>query len=179
MEELDNEWYFIAQVYDDHFIYEGWSEDKIFDQKYSKDSDNVKFEGDRVHLNREYLTDNELATLNEMRSNYSQIQSKLASYEAEPEKMAILESDCYSQISETEAFKDLMKQETHFDMSVEDVQAKADTMLLEFAKTNKIEFSSKEKTEPSKKVGMKQLPVNNKKSGSKSRYGGIFAKNND
>lgn len=178
-EEEDNEWYWITDVYDDHFIYEGWSSEHLYDQKYSRDGDNIKFEGERIHLNIEYLTDSELVALNEMRSNYSQIQSKLASYEAEPEKMSILNSDCYSQISETEAFKDLMKQETHFDMTVEDVQAKADAMLLEFAKTNKIEFSSKEDKEPSKKVGMKQLPVNNKKSGGKSRYGGLFAKNND
>ena len=174
-EEEDNEWYWITDVYDDHFIYEGWSSEHLYDQKYSRDGDNIKFEGERVHLNVEYLTDSELVALNEMRSNYSQIQSKLASYEAESEKIAILKSDCYSQISETEAFKDLMKQETHFDMSVEDVQAKADAMLLEFAKTNKIEFSSKEESEPAKKVGMKVLPVNKKSSG-RSRYGGLFAK---
>lgn len=177
-EEEDNEWYWITDVYDDHFIYEGWSSEHLYDQKYNRDGDNIKFEGERIHLNIEYLTDSELVTLNEMRSNYSQIQSKLTSYEAEPEKMAILKSDCYSQISETEAFKDLMKQETHFEMSVEDVQAKVDAMLLEFAKTNKIEFSSKEESEPTKKVGMKTLPVN-KKSGSRSRYGGLFAKNDN
>lgn len=175
VEELDNEWYWITDVYDDHFIYEGWSSEHLFDQKYSKDGDNVKFEGERVHLNKEYLTDSELVALNEMRSNYSLIQSKLESYEAEPQKLEILSRECYSQISETEAFKDLMKQESHFDMTVEDVEKKADAMLLEFAKTNKIEFSSKEESEPAKKVGMKVLPVNKKSSG-RSRYGGLFAK---
>jgi len=174
-EDSDNDWYWINEVFDNYFIYQGCVPEHIFKQSYKKDGDNVSLEGERVHMNIEYLTDSELVALNEMRSNYSQIQSKLASYEAEPEKMAILRSDCYSQISETEAFKDLMKQETHFEMSVEDVQAKADAMLLEFAKTNKIEFSSKEESEPAKKVGMKVLPVN-KKSGGRSRYGGLFAK---
>lgn len=174
-EDSDDDWYWINEVFDDYFIYQGCVPEHIFKQSYKKDDDNVSLEGERVHMNIEYLTDSELVALNEMRSNYSQIQSKLASYEAEPEKMAILKSDCYSQISETEAFKDLIKQETHFEMSVEDVQAKADAMLLEFAKTNKIEFSSKKESEPAKKVGMKMLPVN-KKSGGRSRYGGLFAK---
>lgn len=174
-EEEDNEWYWITDVYDDHFVYEGWSSEHLYDQKYSRDGDNIKFEGERVHLNVEYLTDSELVTLNEMRSNYSQIQSKLASYEAEPEKMAILKSDCYSQISETEAFKDLIKQETHFEMSVEDVQAKADSMLLEFAKTNKIEFLSTE--DGKKSVGMKLFGNPSKKTAKQSsRYGGLFSK---
>ena len=174
-EEEDNEWYWITDVYDDHFIYEGWSSEHIYDQKYSRDGDNIKFEGERVHMNVEYLTDSEVVALNEMRSNYSQIQSKLASYEAEPEKMAILKSDCYSQISETEAFKDLMKQETHFEMSIEDVQAKADSMLLEFAKTNKIELLSTE--DDKKSVGMKLFGNPSKKTAKQSsRYGGLFSK---
>lgn len=174
-EDSDDDWYWINEVFDNYFVYQGCNPEHVFKQNYKKDDNNVSLEGDRIHMNIEYLTDSELVALNEMRSNYSQIQSKLASYEAEPEKMAILKSDCYSQISDTEAFKDLMKQETHFDMSVEDVQAKADSMLLEFAKTNKIEFSSKKESEPTKKVGMKMLPVN-KKSGGRSRYGGLFAK---
>jgi hypothetical protein len=169
----DNEWYWITAVYDDHFVYEGWSDDKIFDQKYSKDGDNIKFEGERVHLNREYLTDSELVALNEMRSNYSLIQSKLASYEAEPQKMEILESDCYAQISNLDAFKELAKQENHFSMSVEDVQTKADELLLAYAKGNKVEFSTK--TSP-----MKVLPINKTKaSKGKSRYGGTFSRSED
>ena len=169
----DNEWYWITAVYDDHFIYEGWSEDKIFDQKYSKDGDNIKFEGERVHLNREYLTDSELVALNEMRSNYSLIQSKLASYEAEPQKMEILEADCYAQISNLDAFKELAKQENHFSMSVEDVQTKADELLLAYAKGNKVEFSTKTSS-------MKVLPINKTKaSKGKSRYGGTFSKSED
>lgn len=182
-EENDNEWYWITKVYDDHFIYEGWSEEAIYDQKYSKDGDNLAFEGDRVHLNREYLTDNELVALNEMRSNYEkfeEIQTKLEKYESEPKKMEILESEAYAQISETEEFIEFKKKESHFDLSVKEVEAKADEMLLAYAKGNKLEFSVKE--ESSKKtVDMKILPVNKKRSSgkNKSRYGGIFSDKNE
>lgn len=176
--ESDLTWYDV-DVYDEEklVLMHDWWNNKHYRQSYSVKKDTYSLKGDRTEVFVSFLSADEQNALEQMKSNYAQIQSKLASYEAEPEKMSILNSDCYSQISDTEAFKNLMKQETHFDMTVEDVQAKADAMLLEFAKTNKIEFSSKE-DEPTKKVGMKLLPVN-KNSGGRSRYGGLFSKSDN
>ena len=70
-EDADNEWYFINAVYDDHFTYENWNGDKIFGQNYTKDGDNVAFDGERYNLHRELLTDSEFAELQSMRSNYA------------------------------------------------------------------------------------------------------------
>ena len=82
--------------------------------------------------------------------------------------MEILNSDDYAQIADTAEFIDFKKQESHFDMSIEDVAKKCDEMLLNYAKTQKLEFSEK------KEVSM-SLPLPNK-TAKKSRYGNLFSK---
>lgn len=154
-EESDNEWYMISEVYDDHFIYEGFFDhNNIYDQKYTKDGDEVTFEGERVHMNKVIVTDSEYAQLNEMRSNYSSIAEKLAKYEEEPEKMNVLTSSAYQSIADQKDFEEFMKMENHFDLSIDEVKDKADAMLLQYAKSGKLNFAkieTEEKHEESRK----------------------------
>lgn len=171
-EETDNDWYWISNVYDDHFVYEGWfDQTHIFDQKYTRDGDNIAFEGDRIHMNKELLTDNELAQLNAMRSNYEELQSKLQKYEDEPKKIEILESSDYALISDNEEFKALKDEKTHFDMSVDELTAKCNEILLNAAKAGTVNFDAKEE----KKASFKVLPTD--KPAKAGRYGGLFKKN--
>lgn len=147
-EEADNEWYMISEVYDDHFIYEGFFDhNNIYDQKYTKDGDEVAFEGERVHMNKVVVTDSEYAQLNEMRSNYSSIAEKLAKYEEEPEKMNVLTSSAYQSIADQKDFEEFMKMENHFDLSIDEVKDKADAMLLQYAKSGKLNFAKIETEE--------------------------------
>ena len=60
-------------------------------------------------------------------------------------------------------------------MSIEEVQAKADEILLAYAKDGKVDFSLNEEEE-SKAVGMKRFGNPSKKATSRGRYGGIFKK---
>lgn len=174
-EEEDNEWYYITSVYDDSFIYEGMcNADNKYKQHYIKDGDNIAFDGERIHVNVEYLTDNELTALNAMRSNYEEISEKLAKYEAEPEKVAILESEDYAQIRETEEYSNLAKRETYFELDKEELSSKLDEILLNYAKQNKLEFAAK--TEDSQNVTMKRILTIEPKN-TKGRYGRIFSKN--
>ena len=146
-EEADNEWYWISKVFDNHFVYEGMlNPDNIFDQEYSVVDDVISFSGERTHLHSVLVTDSEYAQLNEMRSNYSAISEKLAKYEAEPEKMNILNSADYRTIAEEHDFAELKKQENHFDMSIDELKNKADSMLLQYAKAGKLNFSADEVT---------------------------------
>ena len=169
-EELDNEWYWITNVYDSYFVYENWEGTKIYRQDYSKNGDNVSFENERVELFKELLTASEKAELDALRSNYSAISEKLAQYEAEPNKMEILNSESYAKIAETKEFVEL--RDNHFDLSVEEVSAKADEILLAYAKGGNFNFSA----EPEKKtVGMTRLPIQTK-GNKKSRYGSLFSK---
>ena len=171
-EEADNDWYYISAVYDDYFAYEGWCTGAIYGQKYTTDGDNVVFDGERYALHRELLTDSEYATLKDMRENYEAISDKLAKYEAEPEKMEILTSSDYSQISEVDAFVKLSEVENHFDLSVEEVRNQADAILLDYAKNTKLEFAANDE-EVGKKVTSKHMPQIKTKTG---RYGNLFSK---
>lgn len=167
-EEEDNEWYSISAVYDDYFIYEGmFNATNKFKQDYTKNENDVSLNGERIHVNVEYLSDSELAALNAMRSNYDEISQKLAKYEAEPKKLEILNSEDYALISDNEEFVALKEQDAHFDLSVEEVKNKANEILLNAAKS--ATFASNPKTNK-----ITTIPVLNKTTGKTGRYGGLF-----
>ena len=171
--ETDNAWYDVT-VYDDekYVVMKDWWNDKAFKQSYKVKKDVYSLVGDRVAVYAQYLTEDEIKKLDDMRANYSSISDKLAKYEAEPEKMEILNSEDYSQIANSADFAELKKLEKHFDMSIDEVRKAADDILLAYAKSNKIEFA--EDKENKKHVEMKQFASkNNKKPG---RYGNLFKK---
>lgn len=152
----------------------GWWSGKHFKQKYSVKKDVYTLQGDRVDVFAKYLTQDEINQLDQMKANYAEISDKLAKYEAEPSKMEILNSDDYSSIADSEEFVAFKAQDAHFDLSVDEVRAKADEMLLSAAKSGKVEFSAQPENEK-KEVSMKKLPIGNQKKN--GRYGGIFSKN--
>ena len=170
--EVDNAWYEVT-VYDEekYVVMKDWWNDKAFKQSYKVKKDVYSLVGDRVEVFVQYLTDDEIKKLDDMRANYSEISDKLAKYEEEPEKIAILNSDDYANIANTSEFMELKKEENHFDMTVEDVKAEADRQLLEYAKGNKIEFAEKPEN---KSVGVKQFAK--KETGKTGRYGKLFKK---
>lgn len=139
-EEIDNEWYYITSVFDTYFTYENWDGGKIYGQKYTKDDDNVAFNGERYSLHKEYLTDSELAELNSMRANYSSIQEKLAKYEEAEDiadKMTVFDDEAYGEYLETAEFKALMNKDILAKFSKEELIEKADAALGKLVKTNK------------------------------------------
>ena len=102
-EDADNEWYYICAVYDTYFVYENWNGDKIFGQTYTKDGDNVAFDGDRYNLHRELLTDSEYAELCSMRSNYEalvQFKEDTENAQLHAQREAILYDAKYSVLAE-------------------------------------------------------------------------------
>ena len=106
----DNEWYFINSVYDDHFTYENWSGDKIFGQSYTKDGDNVAFDGERYNLHRELLTDSEYAELQTMRAEYAglvEYKNNAEFAKLHSQREAILNDEKYSILAEVDDFKSL------------------------------------------------------------------------
>lgn len=77
VEDEDNEWYFIDQVYDDKFEYLNWDGTKIYRQGYKVDNDIVSFEGERIELFQERLTLEEKQELDKIRSNYSKLEQEV------------------------------------------------------------------------------------------------------
>ena len=170
--ESDND-YYMVDVYESEksVIMVGCWTGKAYKQTYKVRNDVYSLTGDRVSVKPIYVTADEEAKLDEMRSNYSSISEKLSKYESEPQKMQILESDDYANVADVEEFVELKKQENHFDLSVDEVTDRANQILLDYAKHNSIKFSDDSEK---KSVGQKKLPT--AKKNKTSRYGNLFSK---
>lgn len=174
-EEQDAEWYWISNVYDDYFVYENWSGDKLYKQAYEVDGDNVSFSGDRQQVFKMILTESEKIAIEKMRDDYSALESKYNelkefkdNYEAsvaQAEKDVIFESAEYAEIKDSDEFKALITDADKY--SVDELKVKADLL---FAASMKKKFSF----EPEKKnsVGINLNAKPNKK---KEAYAGLFA----
>ena len=144
--ESDNAWYDV-DAYDDEKIvimHDYWG-GKHYRQSYTVKKDVYSLKGDRTEVFCTYLSKDEQAQLESMKANYSSISEKLEKYESEPEKMEVLNSTDYASIANQKDFKELKKQENHFDLTVDEVKDKADAMLLQFAKSGKLNFAAVEK----------------------------------
>lgn len=131
LEDTLNEWYWIVNVYDDYFIYSGYG-CKFYKQKYTKTGDVVALDGERLEVFSEFLTEEELNELDNMRKNYSLVTEKLAAYEeAESiaDKMTVFNDEAYTSYLETEEFKSLMEKETVKKFTKEELAEKVDAAL--------------------------------------------------
>ena len=172
-ESADNEWYFINSVYDNHFTYENWNGDKIFGQNYTKDGDNVAFDGERYNLHRELLTDSEFAELQSMRSNYAalkEFKETAEKNELHAKREEILNSEKYEAVSETEAFKELVKNMDNY--SLEELEKEAKII---FADNFNMETFAVH-AEKAQKNSTVKVFANVNKSKKDNRYGNLFSK---
>lgn len=169
-ESVDGDWYFINSVFDDYFTYENWNGDKIFGQKYTKDGDNVAFDGERYNLHRELLTDSEFAELQSMRSNYAvlkEFKETVEKNELHNQREAILADEKYSVLAENEAFSELKNNMDNY--SLTDLEKEAKVIFADYV-ASVGEFSAKE----NKASGIKMFGNMNSKSKPKKRYGSLF-----
>lgn len=171
----DGAWYDVDADEDTKtVIFHDYWNDKHYRQLYTVKKGVYSLKGDRTEVFATYLSADEISQLDNMKANYSSIVDELASFKAEPDKEAVLADECYAQIKDTDAYKELAKKESHFSMSVDEVRGELDRILLEYAKGHEIKFSA---TESKKPVGMKLFGNPTKKaSKGTGRYGGIFAK---
>ena len=152
-EETDNDYYWIMEVFDSYFVYQGYT-GKVYGQKYSKDGDNIAFDGERYELFMEYLTESEKTELESMRSNYSSISERLAQYEEAEEiadKMTVFADEAYSNYLDTDEFKSLMDKETVKKFTKEKLSEKADAALGKLVKTTKTFSTNSDKNDEKEK----------------------------
>ena len=172
-EESDNDWYYITGVYDSYFVYESWNGGKIYGQKYTKDNDNVAFDGERYTLHKEYLTDSEYTELQSMRSNYTalkEFKETAEKNELHAKREEILNSEKYEAVSETDAFKELVKNMDNY--SLEELEKEAKII---FADNFNMETFAAH-TEKAQKNSTVKVFANVNKSKKDSRYGNLFSK---
>lgn len=175
-EDADNEWYYITGVYDSYFVYESWDGGKIYGQKYTKDNDNVSFDGERYNLHKEYLTDSEYTEIQDMRSNYSSVVEELNTYksaEVFADKMTVFNDEAYSEYLDTDEFKALMSEESVNKYSKEDLSEKADATLGKLVKKNKT-FSFAGETPQKKHVSRVAFNAEKETEDTYKPYGDLF-----
>ena len=160
----------IAEVYDDKFIYEDCgAECRFYRQAYSKDGDNIALEGEPVEVFSEWLSKSEKEALDALKADYAALEVKynelvqfkadVDAAQAQAQKDAIFANEKYSNVAGTKAFKKLV--ENAKDYSVEECEQKANDILDDYSdfavtfavngnkKSNTIGFAfNVEKTEP-------------------------------
>lgn len=175
-EDADNEWYYITGVYDSYFVYESWDGGKIYGQKYTKDNDNVSFDGERYNLHKEYLTDSEYTEIQDMRSNYSSVVEELNTYksaEVFADKMTVFDDEAYSEYLDTDEFKALMSEDSVNKYSKEELSEKADATLGKLVKKNKT-FSFVGETPQKKHVNRVAFNAEKETEDTYKPYGDLF-----
>ena len=146
--ESDNDYYSV-EVYEGSktVVMSALFSGRSYKQGYKVRNNVYSLVGDRISVKAVFVTADEEAELDRMRSNYSSISDKLQKYESEPEKMEILNSSDYANIADQADFAELKKQENHFDLTVDELKEKADAMLLQYAKSGKLNFAVVEQNE--------------------------------
>ena len=169
--DADNDYYFTDTYEDDGYvIMRSWCTNRAYRQNIERVDDQYSLVGDRVEVFAVYVTQEEKDSLESMRNSYADILSKLQNYEDESSKMDVLNKEEYDSVRDTEEFADLLKTETHFEMSVDEVTKKADSILLNAAKNKTLNFASKD-------VQATRKPLPFKKAKGTGRYGNMFSHN--
>lgn len=180
-EEANNDWYWIVEVFDNHFVYQGCM-GNYFGQKYVKtENDSVAFDGEPYVLYSEFLTESERAALKEMRSNYAslvQFKADTENAELHAQREAILYDAKYSVLAEkdenneykNEAYAKLVSEMDNY--SLTDLEKELKSVFADHI-TNGGQFAYAGETE--KPTVTKKLFANSTSKKS-SRYGNLFNK---
>lgn len=179
-EEANNDWYWIVEVFDNHFVYQGCM-GNYFGQKYVKENDSVAFDGEPYALYSEFLTESERVALTEMRSNYAslvQFKADTENAELHAQREAILYDAKYSVLAEkdenneykNEAYAKLVSEMDNY--SLTDLEKELKSVFADHI-TNGGQFAYVGETE--KPTVTKKLFANSKTKKS-SRYGNLFDK---
>lgn len=125
-------WVDLVTVYDNYFIARIYTrnDDELFGQKYEFDTnDNLILVDEPYQVHAEFLTDDEYASLNEMRSNYSAIVSELETYKLNEARQlkedVLIKDETFSQYLDEEEFKELKASMDKY--SLDEFKDKADS----------------------------------------------------
>lgn len=168
--EADCDWY-SCDVYgesDKFVVMHGWNHS--YRQSYKVKNGVYSLVGDRVEVFAQWMTKDEISQFESMKKNYSTIESELNTFKLEAErkeKSALLESEDYTMLADSEEFKELTANMDNY--SLDELSNKADLMLAKYAK------ASFAKVKPENKKTMVFMASSEPdKEKSKKPYGGIF-----
>ena len=171
-EEEDNDWYGIYAVYDSYFVMQGWCAGKFFKQNYSVDGENVSLNGDRQEVFMMLLTESEKLEIEDMRKNYAVLKEFKDNYDAnqvKAQKNEVFSREEYTEIAETDGFKDLMSNMDKY--SVEELEVKCDLLFAAHVKSQHKNFAVE--SNGNKSTCMK-FNVTTQDEANKKPYGDLF-----
>lgn len=143
--EADNAYYGVIVYEDNTLIMSDYWNGKYYRQSFSRDGDNFSLVGDRVAVHSVWVTDEEDASLNEMRSNYSSVVEELNTYkekESNEKKENLFNSEDYNGIKNTEDFVELKKHSKEY--SLDELSEKLDKIISKSVKNGTFSFSNNE-----------------------------------
>jgi len=180
--ETDDAWYSV-QVYEDgSLIMIDWWNNKAFRQSYKRDEENFSLVGDRVEVNQVWVTAEEEAALNEMKSNYAslvQFKEDTENAQIHTQREEILYNEKYSVLAEkdenneykNEAYAKLVSEMDNY--SLVDLEKELKSVFADYI-TNGGQFAYVGEPEAKPVVNKKLFatPTSEKP----SRYGNLFNK---
>lgn len=174
--ETDNAYYGVTVYEDNTLIMSDYWNGKYYRQSFNRDGDNFSLVGDRVAVHSVWVTDEEDASLNEMRSNYSSVVEELNTYksaEVFADKMTVFNDEAYSEYLDTDEFKALMSEDSVNKYSKEELSEKADATLGKLVKKNKT-FSFAGETPQKKHVSRVAFNTEKETEDTYKPYGDLF-----
>ena len=174
--EADNAYYGVTVYEDNTLIMSDYWNGKYYRQSFNRDGDNFSLVGDRVAVHSVWVTDEEDASLNDMRSNYSSVVEELNTYksaEVFADKMTVFDDEAYSEYLDTDEFKALMSEDSVNKYSKEELSEKADATLGKLVKKNKT-FSFAGKTPKKKHVSRVAFNAEKETEDTYKPYGDLF-----
>lgn len=179
--ESDNTYYSVV-VYDSYVVMVDYWNDRYFKQSYKKRKDVYSLTGDRVNVYPTFCTQEELDSLDSMRSNYSSIQSELQKYkdaDNEAQIKEIFASDDYASIKDNADYIAFSKEveKDYSKYTAKEVTEKCDSILTEVTKAENRKTFAEKDIEEKKRGRIIPTPESRVKSNKKSRYGNLFTKN--
>ena len=170
--EADNTYYGVS-VYEDYVVMCDYWSGRYYKQSYTSENDNYSLTGDRVEVYAEFVTSDEQKELDAMRSNYASLKEfkeNAEKNELHAKREEILNSEKYEAVSETEAFKELVKNMDNY--SLEELEKEAKII---FADNFNMETFAVH-AEKAQKNSTVKVFANVNKSKKDSRYGNLFSK---
>lgn len=174
--EADNAYYGVTVYEDNTLIMSDYWNGKYYRQSFNRDGDNFSLVGDRVAVHSVWVTDEEDASLNEMRSNYSSVVEELNTYksaEVFADKITVFDDEAYSEYLDTDEFKALMSEDSVNKYSKEELSEKADATLGKLVKKNKT-FSFAGETPQKKHVSRVAFNAEKETEDTYKPYGDLF-----
>lgn len=170
--EADNTYYGVS-VYEDYVVMCDYWSGRYYKQSYTSENDNYSLTGDRVEVYAEFVTSDEQKELDAMRSNYAalkEFKENAEKNELHAKREEILNSEKYEAVSETDAFKELVKNMDNY--SLEELEKEAKII---FADNFNMETFAVHAEKVQKNSTVKVF-ANVNKSKKDSRYGNLFSK---